>query len=134
MVHGEINMEQQAEQNKPQGSYAKGFGTTPKQMEYQKAMIEEDHEFQYKMQEAQHKQEQTMKNKDLGWIGFIFGTAENASKNIAALISLILIIGAIIFSCIIYCCGSDNTFIETIWDIVLPVVTLSLGYIFGKKD
>lgn len=114
--------------------YAQGFGSTPKQMEHQKAMAQENHEFQIRMQEAQHKQEQTMKNKDLGWIGFLFGTAENASKNIAALISLILVIGAIVFSCIIYNCGSDNSFIETIWDIILPVVTLSLGYIFGKKE
>ena len=114
--------------------YAQAFNYTPKQLELQKAMNQEEHDFQIKLQAQQHKQEQAMKNKDLGWIGFIFGTAENASKNIAALISLILIIGAIIFSCIIYNCDSDNSFIESIWDIILPVVTLSLGYIFGKKE
>lgn len=115
-------------------TYATGFTTSPKQLAHERAMVQEDHEHQYRMQEAQHKQEQTMKNKDLGWMGVLFGTSENASKNIAALISLILILGAIVFSCIIYNCGSNNDFIETIWQIVLPVVTLSLGYIFGKKD
>lgn len=122
------------EQTTNNTGYAQGFSSTPKQMEHQKAMAQENHEFQIRMQESQHKQEQTMKNKDLGWIGFIFGSAENASKNIAALISLILVIGAIVFSCLIYNCDSDNSFIQTIWDIVLPVVTLSLGYIFGKKE
>lgn len=117
-----------------QNSYPEGFTTTPKQMEHQKAMVKEDHEFQLKLQEAQHKQEIRIKNKDLGWIGFIFGTTENASKNIAALICFILIIGSIVFSCIIYNCGTDNKFIETIWQISMPVVTLSLGYIFGKKE
>lgn len=103
-------------------------------MEHQRVMVQEEHEFQIKMQAQQHDQEKAMKNKDLGWIGFLFGTAENASKNIAALICLILIIGAMAFTYVIYNCGPDNSFIETIWDIVLPVVTLSLGYIFGKKE
>lgn len=124
-------MEQTSQSN---NSYAAGFTSTPKQMEHQQAMLREDHEFQLKLQKAQHDQEAKMKNKELGWIGFLFGTAENASKNIAALICLILILGSIIFSCIIYKCDSDNSFIETIWQIVLPVVTLSLGYIFGKKE
>lgn len=123
-----------AQNDTPQTGYAAGFSSTPKQMEHQKAMVQEDHEFQLKLQKAQHNQESKMKNKDLGWIGFIFGAAENASKNIAAIISLILIIGASVFTWHIYESDKDNSFIETIWQIVLPVVTLSLGYIFGKKD
>ena len=115
-------------------SYATGFSSTPKQMEHQQTMAKEDHDFQLKLQMAQHDQEAKMKNKELGWIGVLFGTAENASKNIAALISLILIIRSIVFSCVIYRSGADNSFIETIWQRALPVVTLSLGYIFGKKD
>lgn len=122
------------EQATNKNSYPEGYTSTPKQMEHQKAMVKEDHDFQLKLQEAQHKQEIKMKNKDLGWIGFVFGTTENASKNIAALICLILIIGSLAFSCIIYNCGTDNKFIETIWQISMPVVTLSLGYIFGKKE
>ena len=59
----------------------------------------------------------------------MFGTVENASKNIASVICLILIIGASIFSWNIYQSGSDNSFIE-----IVCVVTLSLGSIFGKKD
>ena len=122
------------EQPQKNSSYLEGLSTTPKQMEHQKAMLKEDHEFQLSLQQTQHRHEVEMKNKDLGWIGFVFGTAENASKNIAALICLILIIGSIVFSCIIYNCGKENSFIETIWQISMPVVTLSLGYIFGKKD
>ena len=115
-------------------SYPEGISSTPIQLEHQKAMAKEDHEYNLNLQRSQHKHEVEMKNKDLGWIGFIFGTAENASKNIAALICLILVIGSIVFSCIIYDCGKDNGFIETIWQISMPVVTLSLGYIFGKRD
>lgn len=120
-------------QNNP-NRYAEGFSQTPKQMEHQKAMVKEDHSFQLDLQKSQHEHEIKLKNKDLGWIGFLFGTAENSSKNIAALICLILILGSIVFSCIIYRCGEDNGFIEKIWHIAMPVVTLSLGYIFGKKE
>lgn len=123
-----------ASTDSPQTGYAIGFSSTPKQMDHIKAMAQEDHDYQLKLQKAQHDHEAKMKNKDLGWIGFLFGTAENASKNIAAIICLILIIGASFFSWNIYQSGSDNSFIETVWQIVLPVVTLSLGYIFGKKD
>lgn len=122
------------EQNSIISSYSPKFTATPKQLEHQFAMAQEDHEFQLKIQKEQLEHESKMKNKDLGWIGFIFGTAENASKNIAALICLILVIGAIIFTCIIFKSDEDNLLIKTIWEIVLPVVTLSLGYIFGKKD
>lgn len=115
-------------------SYATGFTTSPTPISQDIAMVQESHKHQLSMQESQHKHEINIKNKDLGLIGCLFGNAENASKNIAALICLILIIGAIIFSCIIYNCGNNNDFIETIWQMVLPVVTLSLGYIFGKKD
>lgn len=123
-----------AQIDKSQTGYGTEFSSTPKQLDHIQAMAQEDHNFQLKLQEVQHLHEAKMKNKDLGWIGFLFGTAENASKNIAAIICLILIVGASIFSWNIYQCGSDNSFVETIWQIVLPVVTLSLGYIFGKKD
>ena len=28
----------------------------------------------------------------------------------------------------------DKSFIASLWQLVLPVITLSLGYIFGKKE
>lgn len=120
--------------DKSQTAFATEFTSTPKQLDHIKAMAQEDHDFQLKQQKFQHLHEARMKNKDLGLIGYLFGSAENASKNIAALICLILILGASLFTWNIYQSGSDNSFIETIWQIVLPVVTLSLGYIFGKKD
>ena len=38
-------------------SYGKEFSSTPKQMEHQKAMTQENHDYQLKMQKAQHDQE-----------------------------------------------------------------------------
>ncbi|RHK09601.1 hypothetical protein DW079_09975 [Segatella copri] len=121
--------------NKEQtSSYAKDFSGTPKQMEHQKAMVHEDHDFQLKMQEAQHNHECTMKDKELGRIGLFFGTAENSSKNISALICFLLLSAIIVMSGIVYYLDKDKDFIGNLWQMILPVITLSLGYIFGKRE
>lgn len=38
-----------------------------------------------------------------------------------------------VISCIAYFADKDTHFIGLVWNKILPVVTLSLGYIFGKK-
>lgn len=96
-------------------------------------MVQEDHEYQLKMQDSQHFHELSLKNKDLGWIGQFFGSSDNSSKNIAAIICLILLIAVIFMSCIVYYLDKDKGFISTLWQMVMPVITLSLGYIFGKR-
>lgn len=115
-------------------SYGKAFSSSPRQMEYQKAMAQEDHDYNLKMQHSQHSHELSLKNKDLGWIGKLFGSSENSSKNIAAIICLILLSAVIVMSCIVYYLYKDKGFISTLWQMVMPVITLSLGYIFGKRE
>lgn len=87
-----------------------------------------------KMQEAQHNHECTMKDKELGRIGLFFGTAENSSKNISALICFLLLSAIIVMSGIVYYLDKDKDFIGNLWQMILPVITLSLGYIFGKRE
>ena len=115
-------------------SYSQAFSSSPKQMEHQKAMVKEDHDYQLKMQDSQHTHELSLKEKDLGWIGSFFGSSENSSKNIAAVICFILLLAVIGMSCWIYYMDKDKSFIANLWQLVLPVITLSLGYIFGKKE
>lgn len=68
------------------------------------------------------------KKVDLGLLGKFFGSRENAPMNIAGFI-LILLVAA----------GTIPLFWETkvpagdVWKIILPIVTLTLGYLFGKK-
>lgn len=115
-------------------SYGKEFSDKPTEMENQMAMVYEDHDYQLKMQRVQHNHECTMKNKELGWIGRIFGSAENSSKNISALICFILLSAIIVISVIVYYIDKDKDFIGNLWQQILPVITLSLGYIFGKRE
>lgn len=97
-----------------------------------------------KQQKLQHKHEESiMQNsntheeellsKNLGIIGRLFGSGDNSSKNITATICGSLLIGATIISCFVYFKEKDTTFIKSIWNNILPIITLSLGYLFGKK-
>ena len=115
-------------------SYGKEFSSTPKQMEHQKAMTQENHDYQLKMQKAQHDHEISMRNMDLGKVGWLFGSSDNSSKNIAAVICFVLLLAIIGMSCWVYGMDKDKSFIASLWQLVLPVITLSLGYIFGKKE
>ena len=85
-------MENKTSANINMNSYGKEFSSTPKQMEHQKAMTQENHDYQLKMQKAQHDHEISMRNMDLGRVGWIFGSSDNSSKNIAAVICFILLL------------------------------------------
>lgn len=73
------------------------------------------------------------KDKDSGWFGKIFGAnTKNASIHIAFIICCTLL----------FFCGIDlvHSFMwkdgitQEVWKLIFPVVTLSLGYIFGKGE
>ena len=80
--------------------------------------------------------EENILERQLGLIGKLIGSGDNVKMNIATLTIIVLLGFAIIYT-IIICIYGENTkaiSIEKIWSIVLPVVTLALGYAFGKKD
>ena len=72
------------------------------------------------------------KAKEGGWVGKAIGTnVKNASINIAFILILLLLI-----YCALDMIGrylSCKEFKYELFEIVLPVITLALGYIFGKK-
>lgn len=70
---------------------------------------------------------------NLGLLGKLFGGEQNSSKNITALINICLLLGATAISLVIYFSEKDKDFVKAIWTGTLPIVTLSLGYLFGKK-
>jgi hypothetical protein len=63
---------------------------------------------------------------EAGVIGKLFGTGDNAAKNTAGIVILILILGGLIG----YFYNKDG---GKLFDIVVPIVTLGLGYLFGEK-
>lgn len=93
----------------------------------------EDHDFQLQMQQQQHKHESDMKSADLGLVGKLFGAEGVASKNITALFLFLAIACVTIVSLFVYWKGRDIEFISKMWGWLSPIITLSLGYLFGKK-
>lgn len=67
-------------------------------------------------------------NLEAGYLGKIFGSEKNAPLNIAGIVSIVLILAGVL---IIYIPGGI-TCIEY-WKTVVPILTMILGYLFGKK-
>lgn len=69
--------------------------------------------------------------REIGVLGRFFGSGDNVKLNIAGItISLLLVFG-IVFTFLDYY-NNKNGF--EIWKIITPIITLSLGYIFGKNS
>jgi hypothetical protein len=68
------------------------------------------------------------KKIEAGLIGKYFGTGDNAKINITAISVLLLIISAIFFSFFFKLPEAIEY-----WKTILPLVTLGLGYIWGKN-
>lgn len=104
-----------------------------KQMQHEQITQKENHDFLLQCKDKDQNHEKELLSKNLGTIGRFFGSTEHASKNITATICLSLIIGISIISCWVYYTKEDITFIKNMWTNISPIITLSLGYLFGKK-
>ncbi len=67
------------------------------------------------------------KKIEVGWLGKFFGTGENASVYIAGVVVLVFATSGI--SCLLFGRLSPEKFL----DYSAPIISLSLGYIFGKR-
>lgn len=101
--------------------------------EHEQSKLKEEHKFNLDCKDKDHQHEKEILEKNLGLIGRFFGCTEHASKNITAVICLSLIVGASLVSLLVYCCKQDIAFIKSMWINISPIITLSLGYLFGKK-
>jgi hypothetical protein len=69
------------------------------------------------------------KKLEAGLLGKLFGTGDNAAKNIAG-ITIVALMGVFIYLVIK---GIDN-YTDTVKTFIVPVITLALGYLFGTKN
>lgn len=69
----------------------------------------------------------------LGWLGKFFGAAENAAVSISGLIIIGILIFLILSGFVGILCDGKIEKVEKFWNLSIPIITLSLGYIFGKK-
>lgn len=73
------------------------------------------------------------KEKDSGFMGkFLGANPKNASIHIALIICVILLVFCLVDLLQSY--RPQSAISSQVWDYVFPVITLSLGYIFGKSE
>lgn len=103
------------------------------QFKHEQNQLKEQHSYDLSKQEKDNAHAQEIEKVKLGRVGRFFGSGENASKNITATICILLIIGGAIVSLYAYAWKNDKELAGSIWGVIAPIITLSLGYIFGKK-
>ena len=93
----------------------------------------QDHEHAKDMAELKHRHETDILDRKAGAVGRYFGIEENGSKNITFVIIIVFMI--VVFSLIMmfYKQSPHSQFVEIVWNTAIPVLTLALGYIFGKE-
>ncbi len=65
---------------------------------------------------------------DAGMLGKFFGSSQNAPTNVAGLIAVLLV-----FTCIAaWIWPHESMATSEVWTTFVPVVTLILGFLFGK--
>ena len=104
-----------------------------KTQEHIRQMQKEEHSHKENVLKMQQDNNVGILKQKLGLIGRLFGDRDNSSKNITAFLNILLIIGASTLSAIIYINDKDIQLVSSIWKNIIPIVTLSLGYLFGKK-
>lgn len=80
------------------------------------------------------KHEEKKQEINAGKIGKLVGTDGSASKNITFIICLVLIVVGGILGCIVYLHDRDSGFLLDLLNIIVPIITLSLGYLFGRNS
>ncbi len=64
-----------------------------------------------------------------GWLGRIFGSPSSAPMNIAGLVASVFTLAAVL---LLFFPGSVSAL--DYLEVIAPVITLVLGYLFGKKQ
>lgn len=76
--------------------------------------------------------------RELGSLGKFFGSGETVKMNIAGLsIFILLLIGIAYTLIVLFCETKDNNKAISIidfWGIITPIITLAMGFIFGKSQ
>ena len=79
--------------------------------------------------------DQETKKSERGWLGKLFGAGTHSPNNIAGLLIIILLLIAIGYTIFMLCYCPLDTHSQVIdfWGINTPLITLALGYLFGKS-
>lgn len=78
----------------------------------------------------------SMADKEIGYLGKFFGSGDSVKVNVSGFCIIVLLAIGIIYTVLYLFFASSDTKAAGIiefWGIITPIVTLALGYIFGKS-
>lgn len=101
---------------------------------HEKNILTEKNKFELDVIDKKNQHNLKIKNKELGWFGIFFGGQELISLNISGMLIIFLLFIGFILSCIIYNDKTDLDNVVKIWGIITPIITLTLGYVFGSNN
>ena len=86
---------------------------------------------QIKSQQLQNEE----KVRQRGLLGKLWGASRHSSNNIAGMLILLLLGLGFLYSLGMYIRNADDSHQHMLdfWDVITPLITMSLGYIFGHK-
>lgn len=100
---------------------------------HEQTITSEKHNHEQTILDKNHTQEIKKIKISLGWLGGLFGGKELTALNISGALLILLIIFGVSLSSAAACCSSITLDIKDIWAVITPIITLTLGYIFGNK-
>jgi len=101
---------------------------------HEKNILAQNNQHELDLMEKGNCHEVELKKKELGWFGIFFGGKDLISLNLSGMLLIFLVVSGVILSCIIYKNKTDIENILKIWGVITPIITLTLGYIFGNKN
>ena len=101
---------------------------------HEKNILSETNKHELEVIDKKNSHNINIKKKELGWFGIFFGGKELISLNISGMLIIFLILTGLILSIKIYKEPKDLENVIKIWGIITPIITLTLGYIFGSKN
>lgn len=108
---------------------------------HKESMKDKDYGHEQTMLDKRHSHEKEMLGKSLGWLGRCFGGEKMLPLNISGLLVLLLLFIGLLATIIVFFNYSivedakvvNVSLIKDIWSILTPIITLTLGYLFGNK-
>ena len=76
------------------------------------------------------------KKSERGWLGRFFGSGTHSPNNIAGLLIVLLLLIAVSYTAymLFYEPEATHSNVLDFWGIITPLITLSMGYLFGKSS
>lgn len=77
-----------------------------------------------------------LKKEERGYLGQFFGGKDCSSNNIAGFFLLLLLVIGTLYTVVMvyYCPTKTHNQVMDFWGIITPLITLTMGYIFGNNQ